>query len=47
MLANGEAGKTFPEIILFIGSLILSHIPQTTASTDHNFVTSSQTPSKC
>ena len=28
MLANGEAGKTFPKIILFIGFLILSHIPQ-------------------
>ena len=32
VLANGEAGKTFPEIILFLGSLLLSHILQTTAS---------------
>ena len=29
-LANWEAGKTFPEIIVFIGFLIRSHIPETT-----------------
>ena len=34
------------KIILFLGFLIFSHIPQTTASTDHNFFTSSPRPSK-
>ena len=28
LLANGEAGKTFPKIILVIDFLILSHVPQ-------------------
>ena len=35
-----------PKIIIFLGFLIFSHIPQTTGSTDHNFFTSSQTPNK-
>ena len=32
-LANWEAGKTFPEIIIFIGFLIVSQPPTTTTTT--------------